>query len=64
MEEEKYMGITYQDIMDFFHNNYPDLKVKDYRPICPELFTKDRIGITIWLDNRDIIQYYPKTKLV
>jgi len=37
-----------------------ELRVKDYRPLCPELFTHDLKGITIWLKNGDVIQYYPK----
>ena len=39
---------------------YPKVRVKDYRPLCPELFTHDLVGITIWLENGDVIQYYPK----
>lgn len=29
------------------------------RPICHELFTDGRQGVTIWLKNGDIIEYYP-----
>jgi DNA polymerase-3 subunit alpha len=34
-------------------------KVEDYRPICHELFTDGKPGITIWLKNGDVIEYYP-----
>ena len=56
-------NITNQNIFDCFHENYPDVRVQDYRPLCSELFTKNKIGITIFLENGDIIQYYPKTKI-
>ena len=52
--------MTNGDILKIFCVKYPKLRVKDYRPLCPELFTKDLKGITIWLENGDIIQYYPK----
>ena len=52
--------MTYGDLLKLFVEKYPELKMTDYRPICPELFTKDLKGITIWLENGDVIQYYPK----
>lgn len=52
--------MTYGDLLKLFVEKYPELKMLDYRPICPELFTKDLKGITIWLENGDVIQYYPK----
>ena len=52
--------MTNEDILKIYTSKYPDAKVEDYRPICRELFTKDRAGITIWLQNGDIIEYYPK----
>lgn len=52
--------MTNSEILKVFNEKYPELKMVDYRPLCPEIFTKDLIGITIWLDNGDVIQYYPK----
>ena len=57
----KQIEITNQDIFNQFTKAYPYLSVSDYRPISPNVFTKDRIGITVWLENGDIIQYYPKS---
>lgn len=52
--------MTNGEILKIFGGKYPKLKVEDCRPLCPELFTKNLIGITIWLENGDVIQYYPK----
>ena len=52
--------MTNEEIIKLFHHKYPEMFSVDYRPLCPELFTKDLIGITIWLDNGDVLQYYPK----
>ena len=53
------VGVTYRNILDKFHDAFPFSKVEDYRPICHELFTDEKVGITLWLDNGDIIEYYP-----
>lgn len=55
----KQIEITNQDIINQFTKAYPYLPVSDYRPLSPDVFTKGRIGITVWLENGDIIQYYP-----
>lgn len=52
--------MTNGEMLDIFYQKYPELKVEDYRPLCPEIHTKDLIGITVWLKNGDTIQYYPK----
>ena len=52
-----------KEIMDMFKENYPNIEVEDYRPLCPQLFTANLQGVTIWLKNGDIIQYYPHQRL-
>ena len=47
--------MTNGEILKTFGEKYPKLRVKDYRPLAPELFTKDLKGITIWLENGDVI---------
>ena len=41
---------------------FPFADVDDYRPICHELFTDGKQGVTIWLKNGDVIEYYPNTE--
>ena len=55
----KSQNLTNADLLKIFKQNYPMLKVEDYRPLCPQLFTDGLVGITIWLENGDTIQYYP-----
>lgn len=50
---------TFKDILNQFKQVYPSIEVIDYRPVCHELFEKDKIGITIWTINNDMIVYYP-----
>lgn len=52
--------MTYSDLLDIFKNTYPFMKVTNYRPVCRELFEAGKVGITIWLENGDMIVYYPK----
>jgi hypothetical protein len=52
--------MTHEEILNRFEDKFPLAKIDDYRPICHELFTDDKQGITIWLKNGDIIEYYPK----
>ena len=52
--------MTNEEILRLFNRKYLEMSPIDYRPLCPELFTKDLVGITIWLDNGDVLQYYPK----
>ena len=50
-----------QDLFNEFVKNYPDMKVNDYRPLWMDA-VKGKPGITIWLDNGDVILYFPKEK--
>ena len=52
--------MTNGEMMKLFHKKYPDIRVQDYRYLCHEMFTNDLYGITIWLENGDVIEYYPK----
>ena len=51
--------MTIDDVLEKFEDTFPFAKVNDYRPICHELFTDGKEGLTIWLDNGDVIEYYP-----
>lgn len=51
--------MTYDDLLNKFHDVFPLAEVDDYRPICHELFTDGKVGITVWLKNGDVIEYYP-----
>ena len=53
------VDMTFQDVLDKFTDTFPLAKIADYRPICHELFTAEKCGITIWLDNGDVVEYYP-----
>ena len=52
--------MTYEEILNKFKNNFPSAMVNDFRPICHKEFTDGKQGITIWLDNGDVIEYYSK----
>ncbi len=52
--------MTFQECLHKFHESFPNIEVWDYRPICHELFEKDKEGMTIWLKNGDMVVYYPK----
>ena len=52
--------MTNSEIMNLFSDKYPSMQMVDYRPLAPKMFTSDLVGITIWLDNGDVLQYYPK----
>ena len=51
--------MTFQNLLDSFQDVFPFAKVSDYRPVCHELFEDGKVGITIWLENGDMIVYYP-----
>ena len=51
--------MTYSEILDKFNDSFPFANVEDYRPICHELFEDGKEGCTIWLDNGDMVVYYP-----
>lgn len=51
--------MTNEKILSRFKEVFPFAKVDDFRPLCHELFTDGKQGITIWLENGDVIEYYP-----
>ena len=51
--------MTYSEILDKFEDSFPFANVEDYRPVCNELFEDGKEGCTIWLDNGDMVVYYP-----
>jgi len=53
-------NLTNWEILEIFKKKFPKAIWEDYRPLCPEMYTDDLVGITIWLKNGDVIQYYPK----
>lgn len=56
-------NLVNEEILEIFKQQYPTTKIKDYRPLCPQLFTEGLQGITIWLENGDVIQYYPHQRV-
>ena len=52
--------MTINEVLNKFEEVFPFATVNDYRPICHELFTDGKEGLTIWLKNGDVIEYYPK----
>ena len=52
--------MTNGDILQRLYDGYPEIadKVKDYRPLCVD-FVRGRIGITVWLENGDMLLYFP-----
>jgi len=53
--------MTFKECLNKFHESFPLAEVDDYRPVCHELFEKDKKwGMTIWLKNGDMVVYYPK----
>ena len=54
-----YFG-CFDDIMSKFEDTFPFAKVDDIRPVCHDMFEKDKEGITIFLTNGDMLVYYPK----
>lgn len=51
--------LTNGDLMDIFRERFPELHPIDFRPPSGE-YAKDKKGLTIWLDNGDIILWFPK----
>ena len=51
--------MTINEVLNKFEDAFPFATVDDYRPICHELFTEGKDGLTIWLENGDVIEYYP-----
>lgn len=56
--------MTFVEILNKFKKTYEsvDTEINDFRPVCHELFTDGKVGITIWMNNGDIIEYYPNTE--
>ena len=54
--------MTNKEILNRFKDAFPFAKIDDYRPICHELFTDGKQGITVWLKNGDVVEYYPNEK--
>ncbi len=51
--------MTNGDIYEIFQDTYPELNPIDYRPLST-LHDPKTPGIQIWLENGDIILYFPK----
>lgn len=51
--------LTNENIYHKFVETYPKLLIDDYRPLSVES-TGNKVGITIWLKNGDVIHYFPK----
>lgn len=51
--------MTYEELLNSFEDMFPFAKYEDYRPICHKLFTDGKVGITLFFENGDIIEYYP-----
>lgn len=51
--------MTYSEILERFKDSFSFANVEDYRPVCHELFEDGKEGCTIWLDNGDMVVYYP-----
>lgn len=54
--------MTVDEVLERFKEAFPFAVVNDYRPICHEMFTEGKEGLTIWLKNGDVIEYYPKVE--
>ena len=52
--------MTYIEVLNRFNEEFPNAEVSDYRPVY-EGFTKDRVGIMVWLSSGDMIAYFPKS---
>lgn len=56
--------MTFAEILNKFKSTYTSMatEINDYRPVCHTLFTHGKEGITIWMNNGDVIEYYPNTE--
>ena len=50
---------TNGELFEMYKNNMPERKPIDYRPLSWK-FTPKTPGIVVWLDNGDIVLYFPK----
>ena len=55
--------ITNEKLINLFHKRFPDIDIDDARPYDIEL-VKGRFGITIYLKNGDILQYFPNPETI
>lgn len=51
--------MTNGDLMDLFIQRFPKLTPIDFRPPLTD-YVSNRVGLTVWLDNGDIILWFPK----
>ena len=51
--------MTNRDIYKMFCNEYQNISVVDYRPLAGNVFTENRQGITLVMENGDILLYFP-----
>lgn len=51
--------MKYKELLNVFKERFPFAEYEDYRPICHKLFTDGKVGITLFFENGDIIEYYP-----
>ena len=54
--------MTNRDIYKMFCNEYQNISVADYRPLAGNVFTENRQGITLFMENGDILLYFPATE--
>ena len=50
--------LTFSEVVELFEDRYK-ATADDYRPLS-ELFLENKRGVTIWLDNGDLVLYCPK----
>ena len=53
--------MTNGDIYRLFHERHPEMKPVDFRPLS-YLHEPKGQGIQIWLENGDVILYFPKVE--
>ena len=51
--------MTNGDLMSIFRQRFPNLTPVDFRPPSTD-YVGNRVGLTIWLDNGDIILWFPQ----
>ena len=51
--------MTNGDLFSLFRQRFPNLRPVDMRPLDPTCVI-GRVGLTIWLDNGDIILWFPQ----
>lgn len=51
--------VTNYTLAELFKSLYPDLTVKNVAPLDVSMLKK-RMGITVTLDNGDVMLYFPK----